>query len=226
VIQIQNGHAIGGVSGKTPLLAGHWERGAALPCLYIDTASSGLWRFPQGGQVTPDDEQPKLVRLSWLLDDADGHTIAMATHLVRLPPDERMDQKVAHVSGIYDHHLITHGISLDEVLREFVFALRQTDLVVAHFWQLHRHTLERSMRQVFMPTIAWPDAVCAMTRATPIVRIPSGRQSPQYKSPSFKECCGQFGLPDPMPSMDPKNDGISRVKAVRIFWHHIQQAVL
>lgn len=192
--------------------------------LYVDTATSDRWRFPRGGKPAPDEEQPFMVRLAWLLEAADGNTVRETCHLVKLPPGLRMAGEAAHHTGIYDHHLQGgRAMAAYNVLTEFAEALGEAKLIVAHSWQFHKQVLERSMRYVGMPAREWPPGVCAMIKATNIVQIPDQRPGGKWKWPSFSQCCERFLGHDMQVSQDPVGDGIERVRAVRLFYSNIKR---
>lgn len=203
--------------------------------LYIDTATSDRWLFPVKGMPRPDNEQPHMVRLAWLLESEDGSTEREACHLIRMPQGQRMAGEAQHHTGIYDHHLQERGKGMFDVLSEFAEALgelqygvhvRMPSCIVAHSWAFHRQVLERSFRYVGMPAREWPLAVCAMIKATDIVQIPKQAPGGGYKWPSFDQCCERFTGGVLKPTTDPVFDGNSRARAVRVFYSHIRREAL
>jgi hypothetical protein len=189
--------------------------------LYLDSATSDRWKFPiKKGVPAPDETQPFLVRLAWELDDADGETIKDAGHLIRMPEGHRMAGETAHFLGIYDHHILQSGRSLEAVMEEFSAALAEASVVVAHFWQFHKHALDKSFRDLGQHTPVWPSPRCAMIAATNIVQIRMEERN-QFKSPSFDQCCEHFCGGKLQLTSNPVADGIARVRAVRLFWHNI-----
>jgi len=200
--------------------------------LYVDTATSHRWNFPRGGVTPPDEGQPHMVRLAFLLEKPDGTTIREACHLIRMPQGERMNSEAAHHLGLYDHHLQERGKAIADGLTELAEVLGEVQLglcmgdagcVIAHSWAFHRQVLERSFRYVGMPAREWPPAVCAMISATNIVQIPKNQPGGGWKWPDFNQCCERFVGSPLRPTMDPVADGIARVRAVRIFWSNIRR---
>lgn len=195
--------------------------------LYIDTATSDRWAFPRKGEPAPDEVQPHMVRLAWLLEADDGSTIRDACHLIRLPQGLVIKGEAAHHTGVYDHFLHERGLGLASVATEFAEALGELceahGRIVAHSWAFHRQVLERSFRYVGLPAREWPDATCAMIKATDIVQIPRETPGGGYKWPSFDQCCTRFlGAPLRL-TQDPVADGLQRVLAVRTFFSNIRR---
>lgn len=191
--------------------------------LYLDTATSDRWIFPRRGIPAPDDSEPHMVRLGWLLEDETSKTASEACHLIRLPPGLRMAGEAAHHTGIYDHALSERGMEMFNVLSEFAEALGKASLVVAHSWQFHKQVLERSFRYVGMPAREWPETACAMIKATDIVQIPKQAPGGGYRWPAYTDCCLRFGLSAER-LHDPIEDGVGRVRNVRVFWSNICRA--
>lgn len=202
--------------------------------LYIDTATSDRWVFPRKGVTQPDEGQPHMVRLAWLLEGLDGTTIREASHLIKMPQGEQIKGEAAHHTGIYDHALQERGMAMFNVLTEFAEALGDvqlddinngmgTGLVVAHSWAFHRQVLDRSFRYVGMPAREWPSAACVMIQGTNIVQIPKNQPGGGFRWPNFSECCERFLGAPLLPTSDPVADGIARVRAVRLFWSNIRR---
>lgn len=201
--------------------------------LYIDTATTDRWKFPHGGEPQPDDDQPFMVRLAWLLEGDDGHTVREGCHLIKLPEGQNIVGEAAHWTGIYDHQVQARGRDLFAVLSEFAEALgevqlgeikRGTGMVVGHSWEFHKQVLERSFRLVGMPARTWPPSLCTMIKSTNIVQIPKQRGKGGYKWPSFDEASERMVGEIYAPSMDPVADGIKRVRSVRLFLSHIMRS--
>lgn len=189
--------------------------------LYVDTAISDRWVFQPAD--TPDEQQPHLTRLAWLLEEADGASInRTACHLVRLPPNALLSPDHAHEVGIFGHHLQQSGRSLSGVLTEFAEALGEADLIVGFNLSLQRKVLERSFRYLGWPARPWPQQVCAMISATPIVQVPRKDRRGGYQWPSFAATCERFGIRLPPPAR-PEDDGNHRLHAVRLFYSNIRR---
>lgn len=200
--------------------------------LYVDTATSDKWRYPIKGEPQPDEQQPHMVRLAWLLTEDDGRTVRETCHLIRLPLGERMASEAAFYAGVFDHQLDERGMKMFGVLTEYAEALGEVrpvevenggGLIVAHNWHHHRQVLERSLRYVGMPARTWPESLCAMIKATKIVGIEKKQPGGGFKWPTFDECHERMMGQRYMPSSDPIADGIARVRAVRTFKSYIDR---
>lgn len=206
--------------------------------LYIDTATTDRWKFPNKGVPRPDSDQPYMVRLAWLLEADAGRTVREACHLIRLPADEQMAGEAAHWTGIYDHQVQARGRDLFNVLSEFADSLGEiqqaeiqrgepkhgTGFVVGHSWEFHKQVLERSFRLVGMPARTWPPNICTMIKSTDIVQVPKQTPGGGYKWPSFDEASERMTGKRYAPTMDPVADGFARVRTVRLFLSHIMRS--
>lgn len=186
--------------------------------LYVNAAANDEWDFRR---EVPDENQPSLVRLAWLLEADDGTLKDQACHIVSLPPGVRMASNAAFNTGIFDHHIRDLGMTLDGVLEEFTETLGRASLVVGHAWEFQKRILDKSFRLLGKHTPNWRKTACAMLEATDIVKIPSDRPGYAFKRPSFAQCYQQFCGGQLIPLVDPKQAGIQRVEAVRLFWHNI-----
>lgn len=188
--------------------------------LFVDTATSDRWKY----RSDDDEQQPFLVRLTWLLEQDDGNTIRDASHLVRLPGDVRMAGEAAHYTGIYDHQLQSRGLSLSAVLGEFSEALGEANAVVGHSWQHHKQVLERCYRQLGWPAREWPSGFCVMIKGAPFTKIPKMAPGGGWRWPTFDDCSEMLLGKPYVPSMDPVADGVDRVRTVRAVFNIIQSA--
>lgn len=196
--------------------------------LYVDTAISGQFLHRQGktGPAIPDNVQPYLVRLAWMLEGgSEGQVVRQASHLLRLPEGVRMDQRAEATTGLFNQVLAERGMQPINVLKEFLEVLDEASRICAHNWQHHRHVLECSLRRINQAVPSWPPHSCVMTEATDLVKAPARQPSKNgWKWPSFDECWLHF-YPDRkwQPTMNPVADGFSRVDVVRRLRHAVVQ---
>ena len=189
--------------------------------LYVDTAISGPWQYRQGKAAPPipDEQQPHLVRLAWVLEGPDSRAVREACHLVRLPDGAEMDNKTAFATGIFNQLLVERAMRPRNVLAEFADVLNESSRIIAHNWQHQRHVIECSFRREGMTVPDWPPHACAMQEVTNLVQIPRKAPGGGYKWPSFDEAFEHFFGRRWQPTMHPNADGLGRVQAVRTFHH-------
>jgi hypothetical protein len=190
--------------------------------LYFDTALNDRWVFGRGERI-PDEEQPHLVRLAFILEGGGFRRIADACHMTRLPPGQRMSPGATKANGIMDADLLNSGMTLSSVITEFAMALGKADLVVAHNIAHHKRVITRSIAYLGWPERVWPPLGCAMIGAKDIVKIERKAPGGGFLFPSFDACYERFVGPAPLPSGEPVMDGFKRVEAVRLFWSNIRR---
>jgi DNA polymerase III epsilon subunit-like protein len=77
------------------------------------------------------DNWPRLVAIAWVACDADGRELARRQYLIQ-PQGFVITPAAEEVHGITTDHAAQLGVALRPVLTEFVQALRDADVLVAH----------------------------------------------------------------------------------------------
>ena len=187
--------------------------------IYVSTETSSVWNYAKDA---PDETQPYLVRLSWLLDNPDGTTRRQGGGLVRMPVGERMPGPAAYATGIFDHNLATRGMKPLDMLAEFCEPLAEADLIVAHNWQTARKAIECSLRRAGMQAVVWPDVFDTHVQAKPILKIPLKRPEGGYRFPTNNETWQHFFGRTSQVSVDPVVDGFVKVRDIRAIFYAIK----
>lgn len=181
--------------------------------LYVDTDTSNYWLY---GSHHKDEEQPYLIRLSWLLDDMEEPENGRRTaHIVKMPDKMNINPQTAFETGIFDHHVREVGMMPESVLEEFAEAVKEADRIIAHNWARHRAVIECAERRACQPEHAWPPHVCIMHGTTQTVKAPWKTPKAGYKPPAYQEVMEYFLGKVRQPTMNPVEDGISKVRDVR-----------
>lgn len=191
--------------------------------LYVDTASSGKWEYRRGkgAPPIPDDRQPHLVRLSWLLEDESGRARCHSSRLVEMPDGFQMEQIAAAKTGIFDQILIERGGSVRYAMGKFLLALDEADKIVAFNWQHARMVLETSLRRCGQAVPRWPESDCAMVKAARITQIPH-LHSGGWKWPTFEQAYESLhGGRKWQASTQLEADGLARIDVIRQIYHAV-----
>jgi DNA polymerase III subunit epsilon len=98
--------------------------------LFFDTETSGLPRSHHA-PVSDLANWPRIVQIAWLLTDQQGTTHQAVEAIIR-PEGFSIPADAARVHGITTARALTEGQLLSEVLQQFLAALRQADILIAH----------------------------------------------------------------------------------------------
>lgn len=183
---------------------------------FFDTETSGIFKR---GQTYVDQDVPRLLEISGILDDDERNTVGSFTFLVPYSGDVPVEAERVHkISG---ERTRTFGVSLPTVLSATLACIKNADRVVAHNLEY-----DYKMLQVEFNTIGRVDVLthafenkgfCTMQATTNILKIPSpwGRG---YKWPKLMEAYIALINPE---GFDGAHGAKADASAVREIYYHL-----
>lgn len=151
--------------------------------LFFDTETTGL---PKNWQAPLEDLEnwPRLVQLAWLLADGYGKEVGGGNLIVK-PEGFLIPESASAVHGITTERAEKEGISLDEALSEFVQAIEQSKIIVAHNISFDEKIIGAEfLRKKIEHKFFERPQICTMLTSKDFCRIESGRG---YKWPKLIE---------------------------------------
>ena len=151
--------------------------------LFFDTETTGL---PKNWQAPLEDLEnwPRLVQLAWILADGYGKEVGGGNLIVK-PEGFFIPEAASAVHGITTERAEREGISLDEALSQFVQAIEQSKIIVAHNISFDEKIIgaEFLRKKVEHKFFERPQ-ICTMLTSKDFCQIESGRG---YKWPKLIE---------------------------------------
>ena len=176
-----------------------------MPFLVFNTATNRFHRDKKTNQ------NPVMIQLSWWRNDQPEPICC----LIRPPPGTTIDPATIPYHGLAMADLERDGQPAADVIKEMELAAGDSKTILVAF------NAEFHFRQLYR-TMGIPDAkppatsVDVMAMAAPILKLPLMRPGGGFKSPSLRECCQFFDLPEPaLAEADPLDIAESTVRAVR-----------
>ena len=153
-------------------------------------------------------EEPQVVRLAWMVDG--GETIC---RLIRPVRGLTIDPATLPYHGIVLDDLHRDGVDAGTAIKELEAAAGAASAIASYHSDFHWRNLYRLMG---VPGAKPPaTAVDVMAMATPILAIPLMRPGGGFKSPSLREACRHFDVPEPATAeAGPVEVAASTVRAV------------
>jgi len=140
--------------------------------LFFDTETTGIprnWNAP----VTQLDNWPRLVELAWVLCDDAGTRVAGCAAIVK-PEGFVIPGEAAAVHGISTERARQEGRDLAGLLREFVQAVDDAELLVAHNMSFDEKIVGAELLRTGVPSrFEQATRFCTMKASTELVGIPN-----------------------------------------------------
>lgn len=98
--------------------------------LFFDTETTGLplnWKAP----TSDTDNWPRLVQIAWLKYDKNNNIIDRQSHVIK-PDGFDIPQSSTDIHGITQERAEKEGISLDDALKMFSDAVKNSETIIAH----------------------------------------------------------------------------------------------
>lgn len=184
--------------------------------IYIDTAESS-GRFDMKSHDPVLWHSGSMVRLTFLLADPEGKTLAESCCLIRLPSGDVVERGAEEFHGISDRLLGERGVSLENALAEFGVALSEARTMVAHSWIYRRKVLGKAYAVLGLALKReWPPAFDVLTEGVAYVGIERKAPGGGHVFPKFNDLYEKvMGRPWQITS-DPVHDGLQRVRMLQM----------
>jgi len=151
--------------------------------LFFDTETTGLPRNYKA-PLTNSSNWPRLVQHAWIITDEAGAELEKHEYIIK-PEDFTIPYQATKLHGITTEQANTEGILLEIVLREFVSALNEAEVLVAHNFNFDSKILgaEFVRKKMKSPLFNKPH-ICTMKSTTNFCNIPGPYG---YKWPTLTE---------------------------------------
>lgn len=161
--------------------------------LVFDTETNGLpadWKAPPSAPGA----WPALVQIAWEVwevrrDGRPPRRLRAASALVQPPPEVAWDGGAERVHGIPRATAERFGQPAEEVLRQFVEAAAECDVLVAHNLAFDKNVVLAALHRTGMAA-TWPPHLreyCTMLGSTQVLRLPGRYPGAPFKWPRLTE---------------------------------------
>ncbi len=155
--------------------------------LFFDTDTNGLPQNYKGISATAN--WPRLIQLGWIISDESGNILKCKSQLI-YPQSFTIAADVTRLTGITTEMAQRNGISLTDILQEFMADVETATLLVGHNIDIDRHIIgcELYRNSLDYRTLMDKPSVCTMVRSTDFCALPStSRYHSGYKYPTLTE---------------------------------------
>lgn len=154
--------------------------------IVFDTETSGLFDFKRPAEAPG---QPRLASAAFLFLDS-SLEIEKEYHVFVRPEGWKMSIGATQVNGITQDMLVTHGVSIMNVLRAWNALLDQGVIFVAHNSSFDLKVMRGELRRAGLPDrFDETEAFCTMKASTPLCHLPGARG---FKWPKLIEAYQYF----------------------------------
>lgn len=179
--------------------------------LYFD---AGVSRFHTDKNTR---EEPTVLRLVWWRDDEPEPRC----RLIKPQGEITIDPSTVPYHAVTTEWLFDGELHRQaDVVDEFGLDSEDAEQIIAYHADFHWRALHKMMGVVGVePPVT---AICGMKIATPVLAIPAMRPGGGWKSPSLREACRFFNVPEPNGD-DPFTLALTTIHAVRGVYEACQQ---
>jgi DNA polymerase-3 subunit epsilon len=133
------------------------------------------------------DNWPRIIQLAFALFDDSGNLIRKGCHLIK--PDNWVipNEKFWIENGFFQEKSEAEGIPIQYALNDFVQALNQCQVIVAHNISFDLPITQAEMYRLNMQAETRPEKVCTMKISTNICKIPNTNGFSGFKWPKLNE---------------------------------------
>ncbi len=156
--------------------------------LFFDTETNGLPQNYKLG-VSATINWPRLIQLGWIITDESGNILKRKSQLI-YPQSFTIAAEVTRLTGITTETARRNGVSLTDILQEFMADVESATLLVGHNIDFDRHIIGCELYRNSLDYRALMDksSVCTMVRSTDFCALPSAsRYHSGYKYPTLTE---------------------------------------
>ncbi len=187
--------------------------------LFFDTETTGLpldWQAPLENL----DNWPRLVQLAWLLTDKNGKEVRSVSKIIK-PEGFSIPEEASRVHGISTERANKEGLSLNSVLKEFIGAVDEAGILVAHNMSFDEKIMGAELlREKHEHKLFERPKICTMHSSTDYCQI---ENSFGYKWPKLIELHNK--LFDE--GFDDAHDALADVKACsRCFFELLERKII
>lgn len=184
--------------------------------LFFDTETTGVPRDYKA-PVSNTDNWPRLIQLGAILTDEKGNQLDAINQIIR-PDGFVIPTDASNVHGITTEHALAVGHPLNEVIEEYLYLLRQADVVVGHNIDFDIHIVGAEMYRLGLDTrqLLGKKSVCTMQSSIRFCNIP-GKYGPKW--PKLVELHEKlFGC-----AFDGAHDAMADIRATKDCFFELQK---
>lgn len=130
-----------------------------------------------------------MIQLGWIITDESGNILKRKSQLI-YPQSFTIAAEVTRLTGITTETARRNGVSLTDILQEFMADVESATLLVGHNIDFDRHIIgcELYRNSLDYRTLLDKPSVCTMVRSTDFCALPSAsRYHSGYKYPTLTE---------------------------------------
>ncbi len=156
--------------------------------LVFDTETTGLPK--RYAKYTDTHEWPHIIQISYIYYDTDTHNFTVFDHIIKLDPVVVVSEKSIEIHKITKEISQEKGVSIKQVLHEFIALARHADYVIGHNLQFDKNMVivECIRNRVMSPFLNKTfKEYCTMKQSVDICRLNSKNNYHKYKYPKLEE---------------------------------------
>jgi len=151
--------------------------------LFFDTETTGLPK-DWGKPISDSENWPRLIQIAWLQFDAFDNEILSRSYIIK-PAGFSIPHNAVKVHGITTERANNEGVLLSPVLLEFLKAVNQSDLIIAHNINFDKKVVgAECFRENISNLLFEKPQCCTMKSSVAYCKIPSNYG---YKWPTLEE---------------------------------------
>lgn len=150
----------------------------------IDTEGTGLFDYKRPAD---DEGQPRMASLAMIFATA-ALEVEREYHVFIRPDGWTMSAEASRITGLTDEYLNEHGIPVTEALNEYMSAIDNGRIFVAHNAQHDAKQIRAELRRAGMDDrFEQTPNICTMRTMTDVCKIPPRGGRGGYKWPALSE---------------------------------------
>lgn len=180
--------------------------------LFFDTETTGLPKNFNAPE-TDVDNWPRMVQLAYVAYETEADLISEANYIIR-PNGFTIPKQASDVHGIITERAIREGTSLDRVLDDFDYLVKQANYLVAHNINFDKKIVGAEMiRSGMENSVYWKKKICTMRSSTSYCGIKNARGGTKW--PKLSELHIKLFGED----FEDAHDALADIRATaRCFW--------
>lgn len=139
--------------------------------LFFDTETNGLpgsWKAP----LEELENWPRLVQLAWLVCDESGHEVQRGSEII-YPKEFGISDEAAAIHGITNDRALAEGRYIEDVIEEFLAAMRGVEILVAHNMAFDEKIIGAELlRMKLDPKVLELKKICTMKASAHFCNLP------------------------------------------------------
>ena len=156
--------------------------------LVFDTETTGLPK--RYAKYNDTHEWPHIIQISYIYYDTDTHEFTVFDHIIKLASEVVVSEKSVNIHKITKEISKEKGVSIKQVLHEFIALAKHADYVIGHNLQFDKNMVivECIRNRVMSPFLNKTfKEYCTMKHSVDICKLNSKNNYHKYKYPKLEE---------------------------------------